>query len=110
MDRMTESENLESPEFSIINLTLLWSSGLTFVTRHSFFLLFFKLMFIYLMGFSCIQSWLHSASSISCRNSCVMGLVKISFGSWKGVTLEKFFTSSTLAEEMLNMTGHGHIR
>ena len=40
MGRMTERENLESPEFSIINLTLLWSNGLTFVSRHSVFVVF----------------------------------------------------------------------
>ena len=31
----------------------------------------------------------------------VMGLVKSCFGAWKGVTVDIFFTSAVLAEEIL---------
>ena len=50
MGRMTESESLESLEISIFNLTLPWPSGLNLypIIRSS---LFFKLIFLYLVGF-----------------------------------------------------------
>jgi hypothetical protein len=36
----------------------------------------------------------------------VMGLVKLYFGLWKGVTVDSFFTSTKLVEEMSDKAGN----
>jgi hypothetical protein len=40
----------------------------------------------------------------------VLGLVKLYFGLWKCVTVDSLFTSTKLAEEILDKTGNVRVR